>query len=174
MESSSSYISNVISSSGLSVGLVWPLRISSLQYLIVLVLAVIELNFFIVTHQGLCFGFVLIIVPIIPACFSYCWTVLSTISQTEDTAMSSSQQIKPLRGCLDKPIYHQNWQQNNFLIKSCKDEICLSSAGKNNTTILPQLSFKLTPMKHRIILYVPSPSVLINYKVLIQHLQRYA
>jgi len=43
----------------------------------VLVWAGIELNLFVVTSMGLCFGFVLKMVLIIQGCFSYCWAVLT-------------------------------------------------------------------------------------------------
>ena len=42
------------------------------HYPSVLVLAGIELNFFIVACMGLCFGFVLKTVLVIQGCFSYC------------------------------------------------------------------------------------------------------
>lgn len=46
------------------------------MYAGILVLDGIELNFFIVAHILLCFGFVTKGVLIIHQCFSYCWTVL--------------------------------------------------------------------------------------------------
>lgn len=48
-----------------------------ISYMPVLVLPVIELNFFIVTCTGLYFGFVMTKVLITQACFSYCLTVFT-------------------------------------------------------------------------------------------------
>ena len=47
------------------------------SYVVVLVLAGIELIFFVVACMGLCFGFVLQTVLMIQGCFSYCWAVLT-------------------------------------------------------------------------------------------------
>ena len=57
----------------------WKCKNSGQQFIrvAVLVLAGIELNYFIVVCMGLCFGFVLKTVLIMQWCFSYCWALLT-------------------------------------------------------------------------------------------------